>query len=510
METHINKKLSRALISVYDKEPARGLVEALHAQNVEIISTGGTMQFIRDELDIPVTPVEELTTYPSILGGRVKTLHPAVFGGILCRPGFEADDEALSEYHIQAIDMVVVDLYPFEKTMLSGAGHDELVEKIDIGGVSLIRAAAKNFRHVLVVPSSVYFEEVTKMVQENEAVISPAVRRKMAAAAFDVSSHYDTAIFGYMNNGELDVFKESIQDTHPLRYGENPHQQGCFYGKPEEIFEQVSGKALSYNNLLDVDAAMGLMAEYYAPTFAIIKHTNPCGVASRSSIDEAWRDALAGDPVSAFGGILIANRDVSASLAEEISDLFFEVLIAPGFDEKGIEILTKKKNRILLRTKSFITPEIRYRSILNGVLWQTQDHKNSLPDQWQMATVRHPSEEEERDLVFANTIVKHLKSNAIALVKDTMLLGSGMGQTSRIDALKQAIEKAHSQGHDLKGAVMASDAFFPFPDSVEIAQRHGIRAVIQPGGSVKDKASVDFCNESGMAMVFTGNRHFKH
>ncbi|MFP4065354.1 MAG: bifunctional phosphoribosylaminoimidazolecarboxamide formyltransferase/IMP cyclohydrolase [Bacteroidales bacterium] len=510
METHIDKKLSRALISVYDKEPVRELVQALHAQNIEIISTGGTMQFIRDELDIPVTPVEELTTYPSILGGRVKTLHPAVFGGILSRPGTQADDEALSEFHIQAIDMVVVDLYPFEKTLLSGAGHDELIEKIDIGGISLIRAAAKNFRHVLVVPSSAYFDEVRELVSANEGVISPAVRRKMAAAAFNVSSHYDTMIFGYMNNGELDVFKESIPEAHPLRYGENPHQQGCFYGKLEDIFEQVSGKPLSYNNLLDVDAAMGLMAEYYAPTFAIIKHTNPCGVASRSSIEQAWHDALAGDPVSAFGGILIANREITGELAEQISELFFEVLIAPGFDEDSLGVLTRKKNRILLRTKSFITPEVRYRSVLNGVLWQTQDHKNSLPDQWQMATVRHPSEEEERDLVFANTVVKHLKSNAIALVKDTMLLGSGMGQTSRIDALKQAIEKAQSQGHDLRGAVMASDAFFPFPDSVEIAHRHGIRAVVQPGGSVKDKASVDFCNESGMAMAFTGNRHFKH
>lgn len=509
METHPRKRHFSALISVYDKEASAPLIEALHQLDIALLSTGGTHHFIRG-MGIPVQAIESVTGYPSILGGRVKTLHPVIFGGILGRTAHEADIRDMDEHKIDPIDIVVVDLYPFEETVKAGASHAEIIEQIDIGGISLIRAGAKNFEQVLVVPGSAYFSEVIDMLERNQGRTSIGDRRNMAAAAMHVSSHYDTAIFNYLNNGTHNVFKESIERFSILRYGENPHQQGCFYGNPDEIFEQISGKAISYNNLLDIDAAMGLMTEFSSPTFAIIKHTNVCGIASRENIEEAWEDALAGDPLSAFGGVLITNRTVDVSVAAKVDELFFEVLLAPSFEDKAVEMLQSRKNRILLKTKSFLVPDFRFRSILNGVLWQTADHKNSIPEQWQLQTDRKPNADEEKDLVFANSVVKHLKSNAIVLVKDLMLLGSGAGQTSRVDALHQAVKKAREGGHALEGAVMASDAFFPFADSVKAAHEAGITAVIQPGGSVRDKESIDYCNSKGMSMVFTGNRHFKH
>lgn len=509
MNTVHDKRHTRALVSVYDKDSVGELAKVLQSFDVEILSTGGTLAYLR-QLEIPAKSVEDVTGYPSILGGRVKTLHPMVFGGILGRPGHESDRQDMGGYGVQTIDMVVVDLYPFEQALASGASHAEIIEQIDIGGISLIRAAAKNFEHVFVLPSAQYFDKAAGLLKKQDGHTSLADRKTMAAAAMDISSHYDTAIFHYLNQGESNVFKESIRESATLRYGENPHQQACFYGNLEDVFEQLGGKPLSYNNLLDVDAAMGLMLEFSEPGFAIIKHTNPCGAALRNRIEDAWKDALAGDPLSAFGGILIANRTISGEMAETIHELFFEVLIAPDFDQEALSVLGQKKNRILLRSKSFIAPGARFRSVLNGVLWQTQDHKNILPDQWRRPTLKKPDKNQENDLLFANTIVKHLKSNAIALVKDAMLIGTGTGQTSRVDALKQAIAKARAFNHDLEGSVMASDAFFPFPDCVEIAHKQGIAAVIQPGGSVKDQASVDYCNEAGMAMVFTGNRHFRH
>ncbi len=509
METSPQKKHLRALISVYDKAASAPLVKVLHALGIELLSTGGTHKFIRD-LGLPVLAVEEISGYPSILGGRVKTLHPAIFGGILARTGKDNDMRDLKDHHIAPIDLVVVDLYPFEQTLASGVSHSEIIEQIDIGGISLIRAAAKNFEHVLVVPGSAYFEKASEILLHNQGKSTLSERRDMAAVAMHVSSHYDTSIFNYLNMGSVNVFKESIADATPLRYGENPHQQGCYYGNPYDVFEQLSGKAISYNNLLDIDAAMGLMSEFSAPTFAIMKHTNVCGVASRDSIDEAWEQALAGDPVSAFGGVLITNRTIDLSVARLIHELFFEVLIAPSYNDEGIELLKSKKNRILLRAKSFLMPDVRFRRLLNGVLWQTTDHKNSMPEQWKHQTARKPIADEEKDLIFANSVVKHLKSNAIAIVKDLMLLGMGAGQTSRVDALQQAIRKALEGGQALDGAVMASDAFFPFADSVEIAHEAGITAVIQPGGSVRDQESTDYCNKVGMSMVFTGNRHFRH
>ena len=509
METHPGKRHFRALISVYDKEASAPLIEALHQLDIALLSTGGTHHFIRG-MGIPVQSIESVTGFPSILGGRIKTLHPSIFGGILGRATHKEDLSEMEDHEIEPIDIVVVDLYPFEQTLKAGASHSEIIEQIDIGGISLIRAAAKNFEHVLVVPGSAYFREVVDLLSKNGGMTSIRDRRSMAAAAMHVSSHYDTAIFNYLNDGTLNVFKESIDQATTLRYGENPHQQGCFYGSPEEVFEKLSGKAISYNNLLDIDAAMGLMTEFSAPTFAIIKHTNVCGIASRENIEEAWELALAGDPVSAFGGVLITNRNVDATLATKIHELFFEVLMAPSFEQEAIELLQSRKNRILLKTKSFLMPDVRFRSILNGVLWQTSDHKNSLPEQWKLQTHHKPGRDEEKDLVFANSVVKHLKSNAIAIVKDLMLIGAGAGQTSRVDALQQAIKKAREGGHTLEGAVMASDAFFPFADSVEVAGKAGIRAVIQPGGSVRDAESINYCDSAGMSMVFTGNRHFKH
>ncbi len=509
MKTQVNKKLSRALISVYDKEAARGLIKELHDSGVSIISTGGTLSYIK-QMGIPATPVEDITGYPEILGGRVKTLHPAIMGAILCRPGLESDNADTDRMGIKALDMVVVDLYPFEETIAAGADHDEIIEKIDIGGISLIRAAAKNFSHVLVIPSKQYYSYAENLIGENKGLVSLDDRKRMAAAAMEVTSHYDTAIFGYLNQGHINAFKKSINQGLELRYGENPHQQARFYGDLDGAFEQLGGKPLSYNNLLDVDAAMGLISEFRNPAMAVIKHGSACGAAERENMMDAWTAALSGDPVSAFGGVIVANREVDGATAGEISNIFFEVLIAPAFSPDALEILARKKNRIILRSVPSEPQGDQFRTALNGVLWQSRDDRNSRPDQWNYTTVEKPGKNQKGDLLFANTIVKHLKSNAIALAKNNTLIGIGTGQTSRVDALKQAIVKAREFGHDLKGAVMASDAFFPFADCVEIAHKEGIAAVIQPGGSVRDQDSVDYCNSAGMSMVFTGIRHFKH
>ena len=502
-------KVRTALVSVFQKEPARQLLETLHALGVKILSTGGTLDYC-SQLGIDALAVEDLTGYPSILGGRVKTLHPAIFGGILARKDLQADLDQLREHQLQDIDLVVVDLYPFQQTVASGAGAAQIIEKIDIGGISLIRAAAKNFQHLLIVPSVEYFPEVITHLQQNQGAVSLEFRHRMAAAAFGVSSHYDSLIFEYFNQGYQPEFRKSIEGFVSLRYGENPHQKGTFFGKLDEVFEQLWGKPLSYNNLLDIDGAMQLIGEFTKPAFAIIKHTNACGVACRNTIEQAWQDALAGDPVSAFGGILIANRNISLAAAQAIHELFFEVLLAPGFEAEALEVLQQKKNRIILRIKDTILPADRFRSVLNGVLWQEGDHADTNAGDWTLATHRAPSQNEVSDMVFGNKVVKHLKSNAIALVKNEQLIGSGVGQTSRIDALKQAIAKAREYGHDLQGAVMASDAFFPFADSVQLAHQAGIRAVIQPGGSLRDQDSTDYCNKAQMAMVITGKRHFKH
>lgn len=497
------------MISVYHKEPARELIECLHRNGAELFSTGGTLAFIRD-MGLPVRAVEELTGYPSILGGRVKTLHPAVFGGILARRDQDSDQDELNQYNIPAFDVVVVDLYPFEEAADSQANHQDVIEKIDIGGISLIRAAAKNYRDVLVVPSPEFFAGAIQQIEHGRGQTNLEDRKRFAAAAFDLSSHYDTAIFSYLDEGQTPVFKQSINQSLALRYGENPHQQGRFYGDLEALFEQLGGKPLSYNNLLDIDAALQVMHNRSEACFAIIKHTNVCGMAVRKDLSEAWKDALAGDPVSAFGGILIANGNITEAVAVEINGLFFEVLIAPGFDVEGLELLRKKKNRIILKRKDSPLAGEGFRSILNGVIWQLADTGEVLPELWKHPTITKPSPAREKDLLFANWVVRHLKSNAIALVKDMQLIGTGMGQTSRVDALNQAIAKANAMGHSLQGAVMASDAFFPFPDCVEIANKAGIAAVIQPGGSVRDQESIHYCDEAGMAMAFTGRRHFKH
>jgi phosphoribosylaminoimidazolecarboxamide formyltransferase / IMP cyclohydrolase len=509
MEIKGLRKISTALVSLYNKEPARELIACLHKYGVEIYSTGGTFDYIQS-LDIPVKTVESLTGYPSILGGRVKTLHPMVFGGILARRNSDADKKDIGLYDIPLFDMVIVDLYPFEQALAEGAGHDALIEKIDIGGISLIRAAAKNHSEVVVVPADRYFAGVVDLLEQGSGSIELAARKQLAAAAFDVSSHYDSAIYTYLAGDDASAFKQSIQNSFPLRYGENPHQHAAYFGRLESHFDQLNGKALSYNNLLDIDAAFGLISEFDDPCFAIIKHTNVCGMAVRENMLDAWEAALAGDPISAFGGILITNQVVSEDVAKAIDTLFFEVLIAPGFDESSLTILCGKKNRIILKSAPGNISGPRFRTVLNGVLWQTADQGTTAVQDWTFATDKHPDSAETEDLVFANIIVKHLKSNAIALVRNKQLLGIGTGQTSRVDALNQAITKAGAFKHELEGATMASDAFFPFPDCVEIANAAGIRAVIQPGGSVKDQASIDFCNAAGMAMVFTGRRHFRH
>jgi phosphoribosylaminoimidazolecarboxamide formyltransferase/IMP cyclohydrolase len=504
------KKIKNALISVYYKDNLEPVIHQLNALGVKIFSTGGTQEFI-ENLGFAVTPVESLTSYPSILGGRVKTLHPKVFGGILSRRGLQSDIDQLEEYEIPEIDLVIVDLYPFEETLASGATEQAIIEKIDIGGISLIRAAAKNFKDVVIVPSKndyTFLHDTILVNQKGASTIED--RKRLAAQAFNVSSHYDSAIFNYFNGENTFAFKQSVQKAKVLRYGENPHQKGVFYGNLDELFTQFSGKELSYNNLLDVDAAVSLIAEFTDTTFAILKHNNACGLASRPKLVDAWKDALAGDPTSAFGGVLITNTIIDVASAEEINKLFFEVIIAPAYDAKAIEILKAKPNRIILQQKNVKFAPKSFRTLLNGVIEQDKDLRTETQTDMQTVTTVAPTADELRDLEFANKIVKHTKSNTIVLARNNQLISSGVGQTSRVDALKQAIVKAENFGFSLKGSVMASDAFFPFPDCVEIAHKAGITSVIQPGGSIKDKDSIAYCNNNGVSMVLTGTRHFKH
>jgi phosphoribosylaminoimidazolecarboxamide formyltransferase/IMP cyclohydrolase len=505
------KQINNALISVFDKTGLDEIVKKLDEQGVTIYSTGGTQKFIED-IGINVERVEDLTSYPSILGGRVKTLHPKVFGGILSRRDNTTDREQTAEYEIPELDLVIVDLYPFEQTVASGADHQAIIEKIDIGGISLIRAAAKNYKDVVIIPSKDQYAPFLDIISGQTEGTTMEERKSFARDAFNVSSHYDTHIFNYFNQDEKDAFKQSIPEAKVLRYGENPHQKGVFYGDLDAMFDQLHGKALSYNNLLDVDAAVQLMADFVNddPTFAILKHNNACGLATRSTISQAYKDALAGDPVSAFGGILISNKPIDLEAATDIHELFCEVVIAPGYNADALELLKGKKNRVLLVQKEVALPKKQFRTILNGVLEQDKDLITDQKANFETRTKARPTEQELIDLEFANKLVKHTKSNTIVLAKNRQLLASGTGQTSRVDALRQAIHKAQSFDFDLKGAVMASDAFFPFPDCVEIANNAGVTAVVQPGGSIKDQLSIDYCDTANMSMVFTGNRHFKH
>jgi len=506
----MEKQIQSALISVYHKDGLAPVVKKLHEHGITIYSTGGTAAFIREQ-NIPVTTVESITSYPSILGGRVKTLHPKVFGGILARQTLAQDREDLVKYDIPQIDMVMVDLYPFGQTVASGASDEEAIEKIDIGGISLIRAAAKNYYDLLVISNQGQYRKFLRILEKKGPQTSLEERKIFAAEAFHISSHYDTLVFNWLNRENL-VFawKDSFSGGKKLRYGENPHQQGYFYGDFESLYTQLHGKEISYNNLLDIDAAESLVAEFNETVFAVLKHNNACGIAAREKLIEAWTDALAGDPVSAFGGILSTNVEVNAETAEGINKIFFEVIIAPGYTDEALKILEQKKNRIILIRKSFGFQSLIEKSALNGVLVQERDSKVEASSDLKTVTKRQPSEAEIRDLLFANKVVKHSKSNAIVLVKNQQLVGNGIGQTSRVDALKQAIAKADSFNLDLHGAVMASDAFFPFADSVELADKAGITTVIQPGGSVRDQESIDYCDNHNMSMVFTGIRHFKH
>jgi len=508
-----DKKIKSALISVFHKDGLEDIIKALIAQDVTIYSTGGTQKFIESQGG-KVERVEDLTTYPSILDGRVKTLHPKVFGGILAR----REDDHLSQlekYEIPQIDLVVVDLYPFEQTVASTNDQATIIEKIDIGGIALIRGAAKNFGDVVVIPSQNEYSDLERILNEQQGTSTLKDRQSLARKAFKVSSNYDTAIHNYFDGLEEETepaFKQSIHIGKTLRYGENPHQQGIFFGEMDAMFEKMGGKELSFNNLVDVDAAVNLMKEFEHdnPTFAVLKHTNPCGLATRDTVLEAWTDALAGDPVSAFGGILICNSTIDMATAEQINKLFYEVLIAPDFDDDAKALLNSKSKRILLKIKHFHQNDKSFKSLLNGVIQQDTDTKVETKEELTPKTNRHPSEQELEDLIFANKLVKHLKSNTIVLARNNQLLGMGCGQTSRVDACNQAIAKAKKFGFDLEGSSMASDAFFPFPDCVEIAHKAGIKAVIQPGGSIKDQLSIDYCNENDIAMVFTGVRHFKH
>ncbi|NRB83753.1 MAG: bifunctional phosphoribosylaminoimidazolecarboxamide formyltransferase/IMP cyclohydrolase [Winogradskyella sp.] len=507
-----NKTISSALISVFSKDGLEPIVKKLNDLNITIYSTGGTEKFIKD-LGIDVVPVEEVTSYPSILGGRVKTLHPKVFGGILNRQDHDGDATELAEFEIPQIDLVIVDLYPFERTVASGASNQDIIEKIDIGGISLIRAAAKNYADVTCVSSVEDYSEFLKLLETKQGETSEEDRKLFAAKAFNVSSHYDSAIFNYFNS-KHDIAALKISETKGkvLRYGENPHQKGFFFGDFAAMFTKLHGKDLSYNNLLDVDAAVNLILEFKGedPTFAILKHNNACGFAQRDTIHQAYVDALAGDPVSAFGGILISNTEIDEATATEIHKLFCEVVIAPSFSDDALEILKGKKNRILLILNDVELPKTTVRTCLNGALVQDKDAKTDSLDDLTTVTNTVPTKSELEDLIFASKLCKHTKSNTIVLAKNKQLCASGTGQTSRVDALNQAIHKAKSFNFDLNGAVMASDAFFPFPDCVEIADNAGITAVIQPGGSIKDELSINYCNDNNVAMVFTGIRHFKH
>ncbi|GGK41098.1 MULTISPECIES: bifunctional phosphoribosylaminoimidazolecarboxamide formyltransferase/IMP cyclohydrolase [Flavobacteriaceae] len=504
------KKATSALISVFHKDGLEPIVKKLNNLGVTIYSTGGTESFIKN-LGIDVIPVEDLTSYPSILGGRVKTLHPKVFGGILARRDNENDVSQLGEYEIPELDIVIVDLYPFEKTVASGAPEQDIIEKIDIGGISLIRAAAKNYKDVICVSSMNQYNEFLQIITERNGATTIEERKNFAAKSFAVSSHYDSAIFKYLNKNEL-AFREIFDNASTLRYGENPHQKGYFFGDLDALFEKLHGKELSYNNLLDVDAALNLISEFKndAPTFAILKHNNACGLAQRTTLKQAYTDALAGDPTSAFGGVLISNKEIDEETAAEIHKLFCEVVIAPSYSNEALSLLKGKKNRIILIQKDIELPNYQYRTALNGVLYQEKDNKTDNASVMSTATIATPSERELEDLFFASKICKHTKSNTIVLVKNKQLFASGTGQTSRVDALEQAIAKAIHFNFDLTNAVMASDAFFPFPDCVEIAKNAGINAVIQPGGSIKDQLSIDYCNNNKMSMIFTGTRHFKH
>ncbi len=505
-----SKRISSALISVYHKDNLEPIIRQLHALDVKLYSTGGTQKFIA-ELGVPVTAVEDVTDYPSIFGGRVKTLHPKVFGGILHRRETDTDLQEVAEFEIPPIDLVVVDLYPFEATVASGASHEDIIEKIDIGGISLIRAAAKNYKDVVIIPSMENYDDLLAILSEKNGETTIEDRQLLAARAFDISSHYDTAIFNYMNgDNTITSLKVSSRSSKTLRYGENPHQKGEFHGDLGEFFEQLHGKELSYNNLIDIEAAVQLIAEFDETTFAILKHNNACGIAGGSSVLEAYKKAFAADTVSAFGGILVCNRAIDKEAAEEIHSLFFEVLIAPSIDEDALPVLKQKKNRILLIQKQPWKPGSQIKTLLNGVIRQDHDWKTDSNEDLKVVTEVQPSDSELKDLIFASKVCKQTKSNAIVLVKDEQLLASGVGQTSRVDALEQAIAKANRFGFSLEGAVMASDAFFPFPDCVEIAGNAGITSVIQPGGSIKDQLSIDYCNEHKLSMVMTGFRHFKH
>ncbi|MGO4822389.1 MULTISPECIES: bifunctional phosphoribosylaminoimidazolecarboxamide formyltransferase/IMP cyclohydrolase [unclassified Flavobacterium] len=504
------KTIQSALISVFSKEGLEPIVRLLNSQNVTLYSTGGTEDFIKN-LGIPVVAVEDVTSYPSILGGRVKTLHPKVFGGILNRQDNESDAQQMKEFDIPQIDLVIVDLYPFEKTVASGASESDIIEKIDIGGISLIRAAAKNFKDTAIVASVDEYSVLLDMITNQNGATTLADRKLLATKAFHVSSHYDTAIFNYFNTDET-VYKESIADGQVLRYGENPHQKGFFFGDFDAMFNKVHGKELSYNNLLDVDAAVNLINEFKndGPTFAILKHNNACGLASRDTISEAYNAALACDPTSAFGGVLISNTKIDVATATEINKLFCEVVIAPEYDADATAILQEKKNRIILIQNDMALPAKQVRTCLNGLLIQERNNITDNKDDLKTVTLTSPTEQEIQDLIFASKVCKNTKSNTIVFAKNGTLISSGTGQTSRVDALLQAIEKAKTFGFDLHGASMASDAFFPFPDCVALAKEAGITAVIQPGGSIKDQLSIDYCNENKLAMVFTGTRHFKH
>ena len=507
----MTKKITSALVSVFHKTNLEPLVKLLDSQNIKLYSTGGTLNFIKD-LGIEATAVEDLTKYPSIFGGRVKTLHPSVFGGILYRRDNKQDVEQAKEFDIPAIDLVIVDLYPFEKTVADDASEEDIIEKIDIGGISLIRAAAKNYKDTVVISSQSQYDELLEILETTGGSTTLAERKRFAAYSFAISSHYDTAIYNYFNKSEeFDYFKHSSMHSTELRYGENPHQSARYYGRLEDLLQQLNGKALSFNNLVDIDAAMNLIAEFNGETaFAILKHTNACGVAVARNVKDAYLKAFAADTLSAFGGVLITNNTVDLATAEAMNDLFFEVLIAPNYDDDALALLKSKKNRILLKVVDNLKSNKQFKALLNGVIEQDRDNHTDSPADIHEATASKPNDEELKALLFASKICKHSKSNAIVIAKDGQMLASGVGQTSRVDAVNQAIEKAGRFGFSLTGSVLASDAFFPFPDSVEIASKAGISSFIQPGGSVKDQLSVDYCNENGLSMVFTGKRHFKH
>ncbi len=504
------KKINSVLISVYNKDGLSDLISLFEKYNTTIFSTGGTWAFLKEKGLDPIK-VEDVTGYPSILDGRVKTLHPGVFAGILARRE-DSHLKQMQDLNLPLIDMVIVDLYPFEETVKNTDDNNAIIEKIDIGGISLIRAGAKNYKDVLVVASKDYYQEAYDVLTENEMQTSEEVRKEFSKKAFATSMHYDTNIYKYFADENFPVITKNIQNPVHLRYGENPHQKGTFFGNLDDIFNKLNGKELSYNNLVDVDSAINVMSEFKndKPTFAIMKHTNTCGIATRDNISDAWDKALEGDPVSAFGGVLIANSKIDIQTAEKIDKIFYEVLIAPGFDEDALDFLRKKKKRIILQIKQYPEQDIIFKKTLNGLISQDADNITETAEDLKTVTKINPTEKEIEDLVFANKVVKHLKSNAIAFVKNKQLLGMGCGQTSRVDATRQGIEKAQRLGLDLKGAVMSSDAFFPFPDSIELAHKAGITGIIQPGGSIKDNLSLDYCDNNKLSMVFTGNRHFKH